>query len=126
MLTQSIAEAKKLDDKIKEKGGKELVGMDVNLVDELWGNERPSRPAEPIIVLDVKYAGKDYLEKIDAVRKDLEKKKSPGLVLSGLDEIMWLYNIRGMPHAPNELFEDVLTRLQAASKCSYKVGKKHH
>lgn len=92
----NIADAKKLETQIKEKGGKDLVGMDVNLIDELWGSERPARPCEPVIVLDNKYAGKEYTEKIEAVRKDLEKKKSPGLILSGLDEIMWLYNIRGM------------------------------
>lgn len=69
--------------------------MTTNLVDLVWGKDRPARPAEPVLVLDKKYAGKDYVDKIADIRKDLEKKNSHGLVLSGLDEIMWLFNVRG-------------------------------
>jgi len=91
-----VAQAKSLSTKIKEKGGMELIGSTDNLIDQVWRDARPPRPCEPVKVLDVKFAGKDYKEKIDEVRKYLEKKKSSGLVLSGLDEIMWLFNIRGM------------------------------
>lgn len=76
-----------------------MVALARNLVDEVWGSERPSRPAEPIIVLGNEFAGKPFSEKLQAVRETLTTKKSPGFVVSMLDEIMWLYNIRGSEYA---------------------------
>ena len=76
------ADARKLADKIKKKGGRDLVGIDGNLVDQIWSTARPARPIEPVKVLDVKYAGKKFEEKIEDLRKELEKKKSAGFVVS--------------------------------------------
>jgi len=72
-----------------------LLGISVNLIDEVWGADRPNRPNNPVMVLDEKYSGKEFSLKIDAVRKELENKKSPGFVVSMLDEIAWLFNLRG-------------------------------
>lgn len=69
--------------------------MPKNLIDEVWGTERPARPNNKLIVLEQKYAGKPFQEKLEALRKEMEKKKSPGFVVSMLDEIAWLYNLRG-------------------------------
>jgi Xaa-Pro aminopeptidase len=87
-------QAKSLETRIKKKGGAGLVGMSKNLVDEIW-TDRPARPNNPVMVLKKEYAGQPFQEKIEAVRKELEKKKSPGFVVSMLDEIAWLYNLRG-------------------------------
>lgn len=88
-------QAKNLEARIKKKSGAGLLGLGRNLVDEVWGKERPARPNNPVIVLPVQYSGQPFQEKIDAVRKELEKKQSPGFVVSMLDEIAWLYNLRG-------------------------------
>ncbi|KAL8734874.1 MAG: hypothetical protein Q9166_001226, partial [cf. Caloplaca sp. 2 TL-2023] len=88
-------EARKLIEKIKKKGGAQLVRVKTNLVDVVWGDKRPPRPNEKVSVLDVKYAGKKFEEKIEDLRKELDKKKSAGLIVSMLDEIAWLYNLRG-------------------------------
>lgn len=72
-----------------------MVALTRNLIDEVWGEDRPARPAEPMIVLGTEFAGKSFTEKLQAVRETLTTKKSPGFVVSMLDEIMWLYNIRG-------------------------------
>lgn len=88
-------QAKGLESRIKKKGGAGLQNLSKNLVDEIWGSERPERPNNPVMVLPVEYAGQPFQEKIEAVRKELEKKKSPGFVVSMLDEIAWLYNLRG-------------------------------
>ncbi|KAI1412972.1 aminopeptidase-like protein [Hypoxylon sp. FL1857] len=94
--------AKKLSDKIKKSGGKELAAVEVNLVDITWGDDRPPQPNEPIIVLDQKFTGKDAKTKLADLRKELEKKKSLGFVVSMLDEIAWLFNLRGndIPYNP--------------------------
>lgn len=55
-------------------------------------------------MLDVKYAGKKFEDKIDELRKELEKKKSVGMVISMLDEIAWLFNLRGSDIPYNPVF----------------------
>lgn len=94
--------AKKLSEKIKKSGGKDLEPVEVNLVDIVWGDDRPSRPNEPIIVLSEKFNGKDVKTKLTELRKELEKKNSIGFVVSMLDEIAWLFNLRGndIPYNP--------------------------
>ncbi|ORY69496.1 metallopeptidase family M24 [Pseudomassariella vexata] len=94
--------AKKLAEKIKKSGGKELVPIPDNLVDAVWASERPARPSEAVIHLDDKYAGKDVKYKLTDLRKELEKRKSLGFVVSMLDEIAWLFNLRGndIPYNP--------------------------
>ncbi|KAI1115041.1 aminopeptidase-like protein [Nemania sp. NC0429] len=94
--------AKKLSEKIKKSGGKELQATAENLVDLVWGSDKPSRPNEPVIILEEKFAGKDVKTKLAELRKELEKKKSLGFVVSMLDEIAWLFNLRGndIPYNP--------------------------
>ncbi|KAF8428678.1 putative Xaa-Pro aminopeptidase P [Tirmania nivea] len=103
--------AKNLEEKIKKKGGAGLVALARNLVDDVWGSERPPRPAEPIIVLGNEFAGKPFSEKLQVVRGALTTKKSPGFVVSMLDEVMWLYNIRGsdIPYNPVSFSYAVIT-----------------
>lgn len=100
--TITAPEAKKLAEKIKKKGGKDLVAIAANLVDEVWGGKKPSRPNEPVKVLGMECAGKTYQDKIEDLRKELEKKKAAGFVVSMLDEIAWLFNLRGndIPYNP--------------------------
>ena len=76
-----IAEAKRLDEKIKKRGGIGLRAVEKNLVDEVWGNDRPARPDEPVIVLDIQYTGKIFGEKIEELRAELAKKKKAGFVI---------------------------------------------
>ncbi|KAI9760184.1 MAG: hypothetical protein M4579_001799 [Chaenotheca gracillima] len=97
-------DARKLSEKIKKKGGSELVAVPENLVDIVWGKERPARPQEEVKVLGLEFAGKKYEEKISDLRKELEKKKSLGFVVSMLDEIAWLFNLRGSDIPYNPVF----------------------
>ncbi|KAL8974303.1 MAG: hypothetical protein Q9197_001448 [Variospora fuerteventurae] len=97
-------EARKLTEKIKRKGGAQLIGVKTNLVDLVWGDERPPRPNEKVSILDIEYAGKKFEEKIEDLRKELDKKKSAGLIVSMLDEIAWLFNLRGKDIPYNPVF----------------------
>ena len=92
------ADARKLAEKIKKKGG-EYKAVDENLVDLVWASERPARPSEKVIVQPMEYSGKAFDEKVEDLRKELEKKKSLGFVVSMLDEVAWLFNLRGNEYA---------------------------
>jgi Xaa-Pro aminopeptidase len=96
------ADSRKLSEKIKKKGGSGLEPVKENLVDTVWGGEQPARPNEKVIVLDTKFSGRKFEEKLEDLRKELEKKKSAGIVISMLDEVAWLFNLRGndIPYNP--------------------------
>lgn len=89
----TAVDARKLAEKIKKKGG-EYKAVDENLVDAVW-SDRPSRPSEKVIVQPLDFSGKSFDDKIADLRKELEKRKSLGFVVSMLDEIAWLFNLRG-------------------------------
>ena len=72
--------------------GIELVSMD--LIDKVWNN-RPSLPLNPFFVFDKKYTGKSVGEKLQMVRGEMNKLRADVFVLSALDDIAWLFNIRG-------------------------------
>jgi Xaa-Pro aminopeptidase len=80
-----------------------LVAVDQNLIDKIW-RDRPARPTEKVIVLAEKYAGKSYTDKLVELRKEITKKKAAGMVVSMLDEIAWLFNLRGSDIPYNPVF----------------------
>lgn len=57
------------------------MGIKTNLVDVIWGDKRPPRPQEKVKLLPLEFTGKIFEEKIDDLRKELEKKKSAGLIV---------------------------------------------
>ncbi|KAK5051884.1 hypothetical protein LTR84_002687 [Exophiala bonariae] len=96
-------DARKLSATLAKQSQATLVGISENLVDQIW-TDRPARPAEPVIVLSEKYAGKSLKEKLEDLRKDLKKKKTAGMVVSMLDEVAWLFNLRGSDIPYNPVF----------------------
>lgn len=87
---------------------KTIAGIDIsytkNLVDPVWGSARPERPKNPVFAFDIKYAGRDHKEKLGQVRQELEKHKARALVVTMLDEVAWLFNLRGSDIEFNPVF----------------------
>lgn len=100
----SSSQARDLGEKIKENGGKELVAVSENLVDLVWGRHRPARPSNPVVFLEQQYTGKDTQTKLKELRAELEKQKLSAFVVSALDEIAWLFNLRGSDIPYNPVF----------------------
>lgn len=73
----------------------------IDLLGEVW-QDRPILPENRLFIHEEKYAGKSAKEKIDSIRKFLIKNHADYILLSALDEIAWLYNIRGndIPYNP--------------------------
>lgn len=61
-----------------------MTGVSENLVDIVWGKGKPPRPNEKVKVLGEEFAGKTFQDKIQDLRKELEKKKSAGLIVCTL------------------------------------------
>jgi len=70
------------------------VRNDLDLVGAVWP-DRPALSKKPVWLLDVKYAGEPAQSKIARVRDALQKKEAKSLLLTSLDDIAWLLNIRG-------------------------------
>ena len=66
-----------------------------DLIAEVWSENRPNLPLETFYAFEEKYAGKSVSEKLAEVRSMMTKHKSDVYVLSSLDDIAWLFNIRG-------------------------------
>lgn len=86
-----------------ELSGHKLECCKQNLVDLVW-SEKPPLPLDPIKILDVKYAGKSFETKVAEIRKELESKNMWGMVVSSLDEVAWLFNLRGSDVCFNPVF----------------------
>lgn len=89
-----------------DKARVELVPVTENLIDKIWKHfeEVPSTPANIIKVLDAKYAGEDISSKLDKVVDEIGNQDAAGLVVSALDEIAWLLNLRGSDIEFNPVF----------------------
>ena len=83
------------------KHSRSLQMLDKCLVASVWP-DRPPRPANPVIILPESFTGKSWKQKIDIVREKLLSENVCGLLISALDEIAWLFNLRGsdIPHNP--------------------------
>ncbi len=67
---------------------------DIDLADQVW-KDRPDRPAARIYQLDDSLSGMDTAAKLGMLRKCITEMKADAVLLSTLDDIMWLYNLRG-------------------------------
>ncbi len=76
-----------------EEGGLALVSID--LISPLWTENRPAIPTSLLYEYEEKYTGESVESKLARVRKALEERHCQALVISALDEIGWLLNIRG-------------------------------
>ncbi len=79
---------------VNEFSFEQLQVKSIDLINEAWQN-RPELPQNEFYVYDVKFAGKSTADKISEVRNEMKKAKTNTYILNSLDEIAWLFNIRG-------------------------------
>lgn len=90
-----------------------LVAVKENLIDLVWQDQtilentdspKPPRPCNKLISLDTTITGKEWSVKVQDLRGELKKKKAGSIVLTALDDIAWLLNLRGSDIAFNPVF----------------------
>ncbi len=91
-LTISAADADNITSKLAAKGI--TFNPDTDLVGEIW-EDRPASHNSMLYEHPIRFAGKSRPEKIGLVRKALLSNKSEATVISLLDEIAWIFNLRG-------------------------------
>ena len=83
---------RRLEKALAEK--KVRLAFDRDLGDAVW-TDRPALPCHPVTVLDEAICGKTAGEKLADVRQKMEEAGADAFLLSKLDDLMWLLNIRG-------------------------------
>ncbi len=76
---------------IKNKAGRII--CDIDLADKVW-RDRPALEHSEIFLLDEKYSGKSAAQKLAEVRGKLAEEKADVHIITTLDDISWLFNIR--------------------------------
>lgn len=67
---------------------------DRDIAGSLW-EKRPAIPANSIMILPEDICGQGVEEKLAQIRKEMEKHQCSAHLLTKLDDLMWLFNIRG-------------------------------
>ncbi|KAF9236072.1 peptidase M24, structural domain-containing protein [Melanogaster broomeanus] len=88
----------------KSLGHSELIPLLQNPVDIVWASDRPQRPTNKVFILDVKYTGETFSSKLQRVREEMAKKNAVAMAVTLLDEVAWLFNLRGTDIEFNPVF----------------------
>ncbi len=96
----TIKEIERLTEALAKSGIK-LVPVESNPVDLIW-QDRPKYAGAAIVPQGIEYAGRSAQEKIRDVQAVLAAEKADAVLLTLLDSIAWLFNIRGgdIRHTP--------------------------
>lgn len=86
------AEGVLLEKKLADK--KISLAYDKDLAETVW-KERPPMSCEKLRVLSEKTAGMSTKEKLASVMEEVKKSGADRLLLTKLDDLMWLFNVRG-------------------------------
>ncbi len=83
------------------KAGITLQPQETNPIDLLW-QDRPAPPSAPVVPQGPELAGRSAKEKISELQETLKREKTDAVLLTLLDSIAWLFNIRGgdISHSP--------------------------
>ena len=87
-----------------DRAGMRLVAVEKNLIDIVWGSDQPPHPESRISPLELEFCGKAWEDKVIEVRVSMIKANASVLILSALDDVAWLLNLRGADIKYNPVF----------------------
>lgn len=85
------------------KKGHKLVNLSPDIVDSVWEN-KPRIPKNPLIILDRSFTGHTVNEKLQVVWNQMKARNTDWLLVTSLDDIAWLLNMRGNDIEFNPVF----------------------
>ena len=80
-----------------------MLRTDLDPAEELWA-DRPPIPKNKVEIQPLEFAGESAESKIERVRQALREQKANGILISQLDDIAWLLNLRGSDVHCNPVF----------------------
>lgn len=102
-----------------------LIGDQANIIDDIWTlvQGRPYEVIDTIFVHDLKFAGRRWEEKIQDLRNNLLKQTIDGMIVTELDEIAWLFNLRGSDIYGSPVFKSFAFISQEHIRLYVNLGK---
>ena len=102
-LCQGVGAVNALEDAFAEAGGRQVRIVSIpDLLSRLW-KDRPEVPSTSILTLGDDLTGESREHKLQWLRKFLLKRGCDAMLVTALDEIAWLLNVRGSDIAYNPL-----------------------
>lgn len=103
-MVVSIGAAQALE-RAARAGGSECRALSPNLVDAVWSG-RPQPPCTLLSEVPPRWAGRSTAEKLGDVRAALAAQQADALLVTKLDQLAWLLNLRSKDDVPyNPVFE---------------------
>ena len=97
----ALASARTLEGKLKERGA--VLRTDIDLLGEVW-QDRPALPVQPIYEHLPPQATVSRVDKLAQLRETLKERKADAHFIATLDDIAWLFNLRGSDVSFNPVF----------------------
>ncbi|MCR5683896.1 MAG: aminopeptidase P family protein [Lachnospiraceae bacterium] len=85
-----------------------FMNCEADLITGIW-TDRPALSCEPVFILDEKYTGKASSLKLKDIRDAMLKENCSLHILTSLDDIAWILNLRGADVECNPVFLSYLT-----------------
>ena len=86
------SDVKQMEKKVSYKNIK--INEEYDFISKIW-TDRPALPMDNIFIHDTVYTGKTAKERLEDVRDKMNELNVDYYILGSLDDIAWLYNIRG-------------------------------
>ncbi len=102
----SLNEVEGLIGDLRHEGGLTL-RTNFDPLDIIW-KDRPQIPLNQVTLHELQYAGEDAVSKISRIRKALRSQHADGMLVSSLDCIAWVLNMRGSDVHCNPVFVSYL------------------
>ncbi|KQW21803.1 MULTISPECIES: aminopeptidase P family protein [Pseudomonas] len=97
----AVASARTLGGKLAERGAR--LRTDIDLLKEVW-SDRPSLPDQPVYAHLPPQATVSRVEKLSKLRESLKERGADWHFIATLDDIAWLFNLRGADVSFNPVF----------------------
>lgn len=79
--------------------------------DGIW-LDRPELPNEPVFILEQRYTGESTADKIGRIFKIMSEKKVDAHIITSLDDIAWIMNLRGNDIEYNPVFSAFMVMIE--------------
>ena len=97
----ALASARTLESKLKDRGA--VLRTDIDLLGEVW-LDRPALPVQPVYEHLPPQATVSRVSKLAQLRETLKQRNADAHFIATLDDIAWLFNLRGSDVSFNPVF----------------------
>lgn len=82
-------------DKMSAKFGDKIIRTDLDFISEIWTSNRPKLPEDKVFILDQKYSGQSFEDRLKIVRAMMKQRGVDHYFIGALEDIAYLFNLRG-------------------------------